>query len=234
MQAAALCELVDCLARVADHAREVDTNGGLRRALAAAQARDRVPEERMLGDPPLLRLEAEAGHTYLSMLLHIAGRAGMSAGPAPGAPVGSVGVPVGSGASCSGGMHAQAAGSGLQPSAQERLVGLILAVLERFGAGVASPEGVSAHANRGGSMAASPTLGGGASECAVLAPLVVACLQVLRSFDELGLRACLPRFWPVLARLVAAEHAPPDVQRALSDLMLLRLGPLIGVAGGAA
>ncbi len=30
-----------------------------------------VPEERALGDPPLLRLESEASHAYLSMLLHV-------------------------------------------------------------------------------------------------------------------------------------------------------------------
>ncbi len=30
-----------------------------------------VPEERALADPPLLRLESEASHAYLSMLLHV-------------------------------------------------------------------------------------------------------------------------------------------------------------------
>ena len=30
-----------------------------------------VPEDRALEDPPLLRLESEASHAYLSMLLHV-------------------------------------------------------------------------------------------------------------------------------------------------------------------
>jgi hypothetical protein len=30
-----------------------------------------VPEDRVLADPPLLRLESEASHAYLSILLHV-------------------------------------------------------------------------------------------------------------------------------------------------------------------
>jgi hypothetical protein len=30
-----------------------------------------VPEDRLLADPPLLRLESEASHAYLSILLHV-------------------------------------------------------------------------------------------------------------------------------------------------------------------
>ncbi len=34
-------------------------------------AQDRVPEERAVSDPPLLRLETEAAHAYLSVLAHL-------------------------------------------------------------------------------------------------------------------------------------------------------------------
>ena len=35
------------------------------------QVEDRVPEERMVLDPPLLRLETESSHAYLSVLTHM-------------------------------------------------------------------------------------------------------------------------------------------------------------------
>lgn len=40
-------------------------------ALPAPSVTLQVPPERALGDPPLLRLEAEASQAYLSVLLHV-------------------------------------------------------------------------------------------------------------------------------------------------------------------
>jgi hypothetical protein len=37
----------------------------------ATPAAAQVPEDRVLADPPLLRLESEASHAYLSILLHV-------------------------------------------------------------------------------------------------------------------------------------------------------------------
>ncbi len=51
--------------------------------------------------------------------------------------------------------------------------------------------------------------------------------QALSSFDELTFRRHLPHFFPSLARLVKCGYAPADVQRALSDLLLYRVGPLL-------
>lgn len=65
-------------------------------------------------------------------------------------------------------------------------------------------------------------------------------LQALSSFDEPTFRRHLPHFFPALARLVKCGYAPADVQRALSDLLLQRVGPLLPQAasrlsnGGAA
>ncbi|KAL0051487.1 hypothetical protein WJX82_008426 [Trebouxia sp. C0006] len=50
---------------------EVDRDMALRRQLAAAQAHDKVVDSRRLADPPLMRLESEGGHAYLSMLLQL-------------------------------------------------------------------------------------------------------------------------------------------------------------------
>ena len=71
LQATAIARLLDCLELVSNHARMVNTDLALRRKLAAQQAEDRVPEDKAAGDPPLLRQETEAGHAYVSVLLHI-------------------------------------------------------------------------------------------------------------------------------------------------------------------
>ncbi|DBA82002.1 TPA: hypothetical protein ACH3X1_007704 [Trebouxia sp. C0004] len=63
--------ILDVVQQLADHARQVDKDMGLRCQLAAAQAHDKVVDSRRLADPPLMRLESEAGHAYLSMLLQL-------------------------------------------------------------------------------------------------------------------------------------------------------------------
>jgi hypothetical protein len=65
-------QLCDVLALISAHARDINTDAGLRRRLAAQQTEDRVPEDKALGDPPLLRQETEGCHAYLSVLLHLA------------------------------------------------------------------------------------------------------------------------------------------------------------------
>ncbi|KAL3151968.1 hypothetical protein ABBQ32_001092 [Trebouxia sp. C0010 RCD-2024] len=67
----AITGILDVVQRLADHARQVDQDMTLRRQLAAAQAHDKVADNRRLADPPLMRLESEGGHAYLSMLLQL-------------------------------------------------------------------------------------------------------------------------------------------------------------------
>ena len=47
---------------------------------------------------------------------------------------------------------------------------------------------------------------------------------------ETSFRQRLGTFFPILTRLISCEHAPPEVQRELSRIFALRLGPLLGNA----
>ena len=58
-------------------------------------------------------------------------------------------------------------------------------------------------------------------------PLVVATLRAVGSFSDAAFRQQLPAFFPLLTSLIGCEHAPPEVQRALSDLFARRIGPLL-------
>jgi hypothetical protein len=71
------------------------------------------------------------------------------------------------------------------------------------------------------------------AELAAFAPLVVSTLKAIAAADPPAFRRQLPGLFPALARLVACDHSTPDVQRALSDLLMGRVGPLLGAAGGA-
>lgn len=62
----------------------------------------------------------------------------------------------------------------------------------------------------------------------LLPPLIVLLLlQALSTLERATFQAQLGRFFPVLTALMACEHAPADVQRALSELFLTRVGPLL-------
>lgn len=50
----------------------MDSDQDLRQGLAVLQAEDRLNEDLRVTDPPLLRLESESAHAYLSVLLHLA------------------------------------------------------------------------------------------------------------------------------------------------------------------
>lgn len=64
-------------------------------------------------------------------------------------------------------------------------------------------------------------------EYRALAPLVIATLRAVGSFSDTAFRQQLPAFFPLLTSLIGCEHAPPEVQRALSDLFTQRIGPLL-------
>ena len=60
-----------------------------------------------------------------------------------------------------------------------------------------------------------------------LAPLAVATLRALLAFSPDAFRAHLKDFFPLLTALISCEYAPPEVQRALSDLFAQRIGPML-------
>ncbi|KFM23662.1 Brefeldin A-inhibited guanine nucleotide-exchange protein 2 [Auxenochlorella protothecoides] len=68
---------------------------------------------------------------------------------------------------------------------------------------------------------------GAGEEGATLAPLATATLTSLRGFDDDAFRAHVHDLFPRLVALIAAEGAPPELRRALSDLFLHRVGAML-------
>ena len=64
-------------------------------------------------------------------------------------------------------------------------------------------------------------------EYRALAPLVIATLRALNGLPDAAFREQLLAFFPLLTSLISCEHAPPEVQRTLSDLFMRRIGPLL-------
>jgi hypothetical protein len=115
------------------------------------------------------------------------------------------------------------------PQAQQRLERLTLQVLDRF-AGGHQQQHHHHHPSHHPDAAPHPP----SSELGAFAPLVVSALRALAAAGDPVFRRQLPRLFPLLARLVQCDHATPDVQRALSDLLLGRVGPLLATAADAA
>ncbi|EFN54845.1 hypothetical protein CHLNCDRAFT_35815 [Chlorella variabilis] len=189
MPAPAAVLLLDTLKGIASHAAAVDADAGLRHSLLLAQAADK----RSLGDPPLLRLEAEASQAYLSVLLHV---------------------------------QAAAPDAVKQACAVEaRLTQLCLRNLERFEQQEEAAEEEARSAGEGGGVPAGLQLH--SEENRTLAPLAVATLRALLAFSPDAFRAHLKDFFPLLTALISCEYAPPEVQRALSELFAKRIGPML-------
>lgn len=55
-------------------------------------------------------------------------------------------------------------------------------------------------------------------------------LQALAALDAATFQVELGRFFPVLTRLMTCDYATPDVQRALSELFMAKVGPLLAAA----
>ena len=72
-----------------------------------------------------------------------------------------------------------------------------------------------------------PRLASVKEEAAARAPLVVATLRALSNLSDASFRRHLRHFFPLLTRLIACQHAPPDVQLTLSELFTKRIGPLL-------
>lgn len=54
--------------------------------------------------------------------------------------------------------------------------------------------------------------------------------QALAALDGATFAAQLGTFWPPLTRLLGVDYATADVQRALSELMLRHVGPLLAAS----
>lgn len=64
-------------------------------------------------------------------------------------------------------------------------------------------------------------------EAGARAPLVVATLKALGALSDDAFRRHLVDIFPRLTRLIGCIRAPPEIQRALSDLFARRIGPLL-------
>lgn len=214
--------LLSALETIAYHARSIDMDMTLRRKLAVMQATDGVSEDKMVMDPPLLRLETEACHAFLSVLLYVS-------------------------------TESERPQIRSECYSEDRLVRLCIANLERFGLGISTAALAETHPPSTSSNAAPTsrtqdssyatigrtsnglpiTMASPAAEYASFSPLVVSTLRALASFDDRLFRAHLSSFFPLLTRLIRCDYAPAEVQKALSDLFLSRVGPLIGAVASA-
>ena len=64
-------------------------------------------------------------------------------------------------------------------------------------------------------------------EAAARAPLAVEALRAIRDLDPHVFRRHLARLFPLLTSLICVEHTVPAVQRALADVFLRCIGPLL-------
>ena len=78
------------------------------------------------------------------------------------------------------------------------------------------------------SREAGSALAGAIEEAVARAPLVTATLKALGSLGNDAFRRHLLEVFPLLTGLIGCIRAPPEVQRALSDLFAKRIGPILG------
>lgn len=203
-------------------------------------------------DPPLLRLETESAHAYLSVLTHVVlqrpalrpqglleqtqapsrlltlcgdvlgryvlGVTGAAAAlrQAEAAAVAAAAAAIAKGTKQQGGGFASVLLSGVRRATSESKP--------------AAAAMAEARVVVGRSSAGLPLLMAAPSaEYASFAPLVVSVLRALSGgVEERTLAGALATLFPLLALVVRAEYAPGEVRRALSDLLLNRVGPAIG------
>ena len=59
------------------------------------------------------------------------------------------------------------------------------------------------------------------------APLAAASLRALGALPQDAFREHLAALFPLLTQLITCMQSPPEVQKALSDVFLARIGPLL-------
>ena len=180
----------------------------------------------MISDPPLLRLETESSHSYLSVLVHTL----LAPQPFP--------------------------SSALTPSSEHscnsssRIVDLSVKILQRYSLSSSDPLKLSpstpvSSQKQGLNKQPTPThltIGHTSSGLQVLmatpmseygpfSPLLSSMLTALGHESLVSLdsfKEGLTRLFPLLVSLIRSEVLPREVARALSDLLLKRIGPLAG------
>lgn len=220
----ATASLLAVLQSIAAHSQSTDSDISLRRHVAAALVEDRVPEDRRVPDPPLLRLETESSHAYLSILVHL-----LTVRAAP--------------ELCS------------QVGVYQQLVGLCRGVLERFAMGIPTdeqqqppavrqqppkagqlyppphapntspPQATASHPRTG--LTSLPPIALPTAEYSHMCPLVTSALCALGLLEPLMFQANLTTLFPTLTRLIKCEYATAEVHRALSNVLLKRVGPML-------
>lgn len=185
--------LLDVLYLLAAHAHKVNSDAKVRARLQQLRALTQM------ADPPLLRLESEAFHAYLTMLQRL---------PADKPELAKAGGP----------LHVEA-----------RLVDLCGEVLTMYinTARVAESSEVEPGKSRT-QLWVVPLGAARRRELAARSPLVVAALQAIASLKAPSFEQHLAgKFFPLLTQLVGCEHSSGDVQTALSTLFTQRIGPLL-------
>jgi brefeldin A-inhibited guanine nucleotide-exchange protein len=205
--------LLDVLQSIAQHATLVDADVGLRHSLTVAQAADGVPVERMLPDPPLLRLEVEAAQAYLSVLLTIT-----ACGPESLKVEGEV----------------ESRLVTLCMHNLERFEQQSLAASAAVEAAVAAADSYDANGgqysdaiNGSAETLQATSAAALAAENEALSPLAVATLKALLSFSPDVFKSRIKDLFPLLTSLISCETAPPEVQRVLSEVFASRIGSMM-------
>lgn len=107
---------------------------------------------------------------------------------------------------------------------EARLVQLCAANLSRYeGAGSAAT--ATSGASQQQQQVTGPSLN--PDENVAISPLVTATLKAIAGFPREAFHKHLPVFFPLLTRLISCDHAPPEVQRSLSELFAQCIGPML-------
>lgn len=209
MPASAAVALLSTLQEIAENAVSIDADVGLRHSLSLAQAADGVGPEKMLSDPPHLKLEVESAQAYLSVLMTIS-----AVGPEDVKVQGDVESRLV--AAC---LH------NLERFEQQSLAAGM--AVEECLASRNPHDGGSKRAQGNGGVDIG-TMDVLVAENQALAPLAVATLKAVLSFPPQIFKSHIRDLFPLLTNLISCELAPPEVQKVLSELFATRIGSMVG------
>ncbi|CAI5509907.1 unnamed protein product [Closterium sp. Naga37s-1] len=187
--------LLDSLHRVGTHAHAINSDRLLRSRLQALHLATQMP------DPPLLRLESEALHAYLSLLQRLPREKAQLAKE--------VDVEL-----------------RLVILCEEVLRVYVGTSQGKLALMTEDPRGADALPLPPIPLAV-PLGSARRRELVARAPLVVATLQAVTALKDAAFKKHLARFFPLLADLVSSEHGSPEIQVALSNMFSSRIGPIV-------
>ncbi|KAG6550387.1 hypothetical protein Mapa_008350 [Marchantia paleacea] len=183
--------LLDALHKIAGHAHDVNGDHDLRIRLQQLRMATQMP------DPPLLRLESESYHAYLTMLQRL-----------------TVDKP-----ELAKDVEVETRLVGLCEEVLKLYVHTSTAPFSQsvnnFNEKVHPPQWVV------------PLGSARRRELMARAPLVVATLQAVSALKDSSFERYLVRFFPLLAGLISCEHGSGEVQIALSDMFSSWIGPIL-------